>query len=77
MKRFDMFRALKWISAIVILCGIICCVWNMREFNDRNLGLMIGIGFLVGGVQILMFGMIAPLMQKNSENVPESAKEGT
>jgi len=72
MKGFDMFRALKWISAIVIACGIVCCIWNLSQFNDRNLGLMVGFGFLVGGIQILMFGMIAPLMQKKTEELPLS-----
>ncbi|MBB6733074.1 hypothetical protein [Cohnella zeiphila] len=70
-----MFRALKWISAIVIACGIVCCVWNLSQFNDRNLGLMVGIGFLVGGIQILMFGMVAPLMQKKTEELPLDTTE--
>ncbi len=76
-KPFDMFRTLKWIAGLVILCGIVCCVWNMSEFNDRNLGLMIGIGFLVGGIQIMLFGMVAPLMQKKDEAAapPDSANE--
>lgn len=62
-----MSRALKRASAIVIALGVICCIANVSEFNDRNLGLMIGIGLLVGGGQILLFAAIAPLMQKVSE----------
>jgi len=70
MKGFDMFRALKWIAAVIIVCGIVCSVWNLSRFNDENLGLMIGFGFLVGGIQILLFGMVAPLMQKKTEQAP-------
>lgn len=71
-----MFRAFKWISAIVIVCGIIFSAVNISRFNDGNLGLMIGFGFLVGGILIWMFGMVAGLMQKNEETQAEPAKEG-
>jgi uncharacterized membrane protein len=73
----QMSRTLKWIALIVVALGAICCVVNLAEFNDRNLGLMIGIGFLVGGLQILVFGAIAPLMQRKQEEhaVGEPARE--
>jgi hypothetical protein len=67
MKNKEMARMLKWVAMIVIGVGIICCIMNIAEFNDRNLGLMIGIGFLIGGSQIMLFGVIAPLMQRNQE----------
>lgn len=69
-----MSRTLKWVSAIVIALGVLCSVLNIAEFNDRNLGLMIGIGLLVGGGQILLFGAIAPLMQKVSEEKANPAE---
>ncbi|MBW5445996.1 hypothetical protein GE107_07975 [Cohnella sp. CFH 77786] len=73
----QMSRTLKWIAAIVVTLGIVCCISNMAEFNDRNLGLMVGIGFLVGGLQILVFGAIAPLMQRRQEEnvIGETAQE--
>lgn len=67
MKNREMARMLKWVAMVVISVGVICCLMNMAEFNDRNLGLMVGIGFLIGGGQILLFGVIAPLMQRNNE----------
>ncbi|WP_373233055.1 hypothetical protein [Cohnella sp.] len=69
MKNREMARMLKWVAMVVIGVGIICCMMNLAEFNDRNLGLMVGIGFLVGGSQIMLFGVIAPLMQRNNEPV--------
>ncbi|MFC4303568.1 hypothetical protein [Cohnella boryungensis] len=75
MKNKEMSRMLKWVSAIVIAVGVVCCLMNLAQFNDRNLGLMVGIGFLIGGVQIMMFGVIAPLMQKNQEAPPAPTKE--
>jgi len=70
MKNREMARMLKWIAMIVIAVGIVCCMLNLASFNDRNLGLMIGIGFLIGGCQIMLFGVIAPLMQKNQHSAP-------
>jgi hypothetical protein len=72
MKNKEMSRMLKWVAMIVIGVGIVCCMLNIAQFNDRNLGLMIGIGFLIGGSQILLFGVLAPLMQKNQESAPSS-----
>ena len=65
-----MSSMLKWIAAVVVALGVVCCIWNMSEFNDRNLGLMIGIGFLIGGLQILVFGAVAPLLQRQPEEQP-------
>jgi len=67
MKNKEMSRMLKWVAMVVIAVGIVCCVLNIAQFNDQNLGLMIGIGFLIGGAQIMLFGVIAPLMQKNQD----------
>ncbi|MFC4599793.1 hypothetical protein [Cohnella hongkongensis] len=67
MKNKEMARMLKWVAMVVIAVGIVCCALNIAQFNDRNLGLMIGLGFLIGGAQIMLFGVIAPLMQKNQE----------
>ncbi|MBJ6363697.1 hypothetical protein ACFOQM_20945 [Paenibacillus sp. GCM10012307] len=32
--------------------GVVLCLLNLHYFSDQNLQLMIGIGFLVGSVQI-------------------------
>jgi Na+/phosphate symporter len=75
MQNREMSRTLKWIAVFVVALGAICCMLNLAQFNDRNLGLMIGIGFLVGGIQILVFGAIAPLMQKRQEDNTSPAME--
>ncbi|MFC5531125.1 hypothetical protein [Cohnella yongneupensis] len=78
MQNREMARMLKWVAMVVIGVGIICCLLNIAQFNDRNLGLMVGLGFLIGGSQIMLFGVIAPLMQRSQEvvePVPEMAIE--
>ena len=67
MRNKEMARMLKWVAMIVISVGVLCCVMNIAQFNDRNLGLMVGMGFLIGGSQIMLFGVIAPLMQRDQE----------
>ena len=67
MNNREMSRMLKWVAMVVVSVGIVCCLLNIAQFNDRNLGLMVGIGFLIGGSQIMLFGVIAPLMQRNQE----------
>ncbi|TVX97152.1 hypothetical protein [Cohnella terricola] len=73
MRNKEMSRMLKWVAMVVIAVGVVCCLFNIAQFNDRNLGLMVGIGFLIGGAQIMLFGVIAPLMQKNQDHVQAAA----
>ncbi|MFD0673349.1 hypothetical protein [Cohnella sp. GCM10027633] len=68
MQNREMARMLKWVAMVVLGVGLVCCLLNITQFNDRNLGLMVGLGFLVGGSQIMLFGVIAPLMQRNQES---------
>ncbi|PYI57244.1 hypothetical protein [Paenibacillus flagellatus] len=45
------------VVAWIALCiGLVTCLFEVSDFSDRNLGLMVGIGFLVGSVQIYMIG---------------------
>jgi len=75
MRGIDMFKALKWISAIVIACGIVCSAVNISEFSDTNLGLMVGIGFLFGGVLIWACSAFTGLVLRSDEKQPETSKE--
>jgi formate hydrogenlyase subunit 3/multisubunit Na+/H+ antiporter MnhD subunit len=65
MENRDMSKLLRGVAMVVIGIGVICCLLNLTQFNDRNLGLMVGMGFLVGGGHIMLFGVIAALMQRN------------
>lgn len=73
MQNREMGRMLKWVAMVILAVGIVCCLLNIAEFNDRNLGLMVGLGFLVGGSQIMLFGVIAPLMQRNQDSAAQQA----
>ncbi|WP_040949926.1 hypothetical protein [Gorillibacterium massiliense] len=44
-------------------CGLMLCLFNLNHFNDRNLGLMAGTGFLVASFFIYTIGTSMHLVQ--------------
>lgn len=50
------FRPLVWIMTVAawaaLTIGVVMCLMYLEPFNDRNWGLMIGLGFMVGSVHI-------------------------
>lgn len=51
-----------WVSLAI---GLVTCLFEVSDFSDRNLGLMVGVGFLVGSVQIYMIGAAIRLFHHN------------
>jgi hypothetical protein len=56
---------LAWVALIT---GVVLCLINLNEFNDRNLGLMVGIGFLVGSVFIYVIAKSIGLVHTRHED---------
>lgn len=56
------------IAWTVLSIGVILCLANITDFNDRNWGLMIGIGFLVGSVFIYTIGTAIALVHSRAIN---------
>ncbi|MEK4248813.1 hypothetical protein [Paenibacillus sp. FSL W7-1287] len=56
------------IAWLVLGIGVVLCLANITEFNDRNWGLMIGIGFLVGSVHIYVIGTAIALVHKRASH---------
>lgn len=40
----------------VLAIGVLLCLINLSHFSDKNIGLMVGIGFLIGSVHIYVIG---------------------
>ncbi|QNK57525.1 hypothetical protein [Paenibacillus sp. PAMC21692] len=40
----------------VLSIGVLLCLINLSHFSDKNIGLMVGIGFLIGSVHIYVIG---------------------
>lgn len=53
---------------VVLGIGTLLCLKNVNDFNDANLELMIGIGFLVASVQIYVIGVAIKLFSDEVEN---------
>lgn len=60
--------AAAWIALAI---GLLTCLFEVSDFSDRNLGLMVGIGFLVGSVQIYMIGAAIRLFHHNKAKQSE------
>lgn len=56
------------IAWTVLSIGVVLCLTNISQLNDRNWGLMIGIGFLVGSVFIYTIGTAIGLVHSRAFN---------
>lgn len=58
-SKSDVKRLVKAMTAIawgVLGIGVLLCLVNLSHFSDQNVGLMVGIGFLIGSVHIYVIG---------------------
>lgn len=45
-------KAMTYMAWAVLIIGTVLCLFNLGHFSDKNVGLMVGLGFLVGSVHI-------------------------
>lgn len=59
----------------VLAIGFLLCLINLSHFSDKNIGLMVGIGFLIGSVHIYVIGTAIGLVHSrmNSSSVSSSS----
>ncbi|MCR2807757.1 hypothetical protein [Paenibacillus soyae] len=58
-SKSDVKRLVNVMTAIawgVLAIGVVLCLVNLSHFSDKNIGLMVGIGFLIGSVHIYVIG---------------------
>ncbi|QHW29892.1 hypothetical protein GZH47_02955 [Paenibacillus rhizovicinus] len=51
------------IGLALMIIGFIMSVCFSYKFADTNLGLMIGFGFIIGGIQVLLLGSLFHALQ--------------
>ena len=61
-------KIMTFIAWIILSVGVILCLSNITQFNDRNIGLMVGIGFLIGSVHIYVIGTAIGLVHSRAMN---------
>ncbi|GAB2670117.1 hypothetical protein ACFQWB_04365 [Paenibacillus thermoaerophilus] len=57
----------------VLAIGLVLCLFNLGHFSDRNVGLMVGLGFLVGSVHIYVIGTAIGLVHARMHTDEPSA----
>lgn len=63
-RLFTFMNIMAWASLAI---GVVACIWNITNFSDTNLILMVGIGFLVGSVFIYTSGAALQLLLEKRE----------
>lgn len=58
----------------VLAVGVLLCLINLSHFSDKNIGLMIGIGFLIGSVHIYVIGTAIGLVHARMNSNASSSK---
>jgi len=71
-KLVKTMTAIAW---VVLSIGVLLCAFNLYDFNDRNTGLMIGIGFLIGSVHIYVIGTAIGLVQARLSQAEDANNE--
>jgi hypothetical protein len=66
---------MTWMAWVILGIGVLLCLVNLYEFNDRNLGLMVGIGFLVGSVHIYFIGTAMGLVHERHQSKQELSNQ--
>ncbi|QHT60862.1 hypothetical protein GXP70_13510 [Paenibacillus lycopersici] len=51
------------IGLALMIIGVIMSVCFSYRFADTNLGLMVGFGFIIGGIQVLLLGSLFHALQ--------------
>jgi cell division protein FtsW (lipid II flippase) len=62
------FAVMNVIAWLVLGAGVLLCLFNLSDFTDENLGLMVGIGCLIASVHIYVAGTVVNLLQNNARN---------
>lgn len=52
---------------ITLIGGLFVCLFNLSHFSDSNLGLMVGIGMMIAGMQIYGIGTFVNLLHTKTE----------
>lgn len=80
----DVTRLVKAMTAIawaVLGIGVLLCLVNLDHFSDKNVGLMVGIGFLVGSVHIYVIGtaigLVHARLHQDDPQAPEDDSNST
>jgi Na+/phosphate symporter len=66
---------MTWIAWVVLGIGVLLCMMNLNQFNDRNTSLMVGIGFLVASVNIFFIGTAIGLVSERRSSKYEKTDQ--
>ena len=65
-------KAMTAIAWGVLAIGVLLCLVNLSHLGDQNVGLMVGIGFLIGSVHIYVIGTAIGLVHARLQQEPST-----
>jgi len=68
-KLVNIMTIIAW---IVLSIGLVLCMVNLGHFSDQNVGLMVGIGFLIGSVHIYVIGTALGLAHNRAQYIDKN-----
>ncbi len=74
-KLVNVMTIMAW---VVLGIGVLLSLINLNHFSDKNVGLMVGIGFLIGSVHIYVIGTAINLVHarlRSDMSVPQTIEE--
>lgn len=71
-KLVNIMTIIAWIALGI---GVLLCLINLGHFSDQNVGLMVGIGFLVGSVHIYVIGTAIGLVHTRAAHLSKSNRQ--
>lgn len=61
-------KTMTFMAWLALIVGVVLCAINITEFNDENMTLMVGIGFLVGSVHIYVIKTAIHLVNNQAKD---------
>lgn len=69
-----MMTVIAW---VILGVGFLLCLFNLGHFSDQNVGLMVGIGFLVGSVHIYVIGTAIGLVHARMTSNEQAKRQSS
>jgi len=65
-------RLMQWVAWLMIAIGAGLIAANASDFGDRDLGSMVGVGFVIAGMLIFGAGMFVHLLDSEFRQGPRT-----
>lgn len=73
----QLVKVTTYMAWTALIIGTVLSLFNIGYFSDKNVGLMIGIGFLIGSVHIYVIGTAISLVHARTRQEEQDNETNT